>query len=281
MNELSNLNQLAEEIRFYEKQSAQGVYEIGKRLCIIKNSLGHGKRLNWVNDNLGYSYHQANRLITVYEKYSNFATLPNLSFSKLLALTGIEDEEERKTFIKNNDVEVQTVRELTQTIKDYKDNIKAKDEEIKAKDEEIKAKDEEIESLKNRPPEIIEKEIVKEIKSSDYEYQKERAERLEKDLLNEKMKNQKLAEDKKLAISKLEIDKANKEILTQINSLQYTVLGFIREVGGLLYLTEYLERVPKDNRDVFLNSIRHLREFSEQIYKNCEEYFSKEEKAWN
>lgn len=274
MNELSNLNQLAEEIRFYEKQSAQGVYEIGKRLCIIKNSLGHGKRLNWVNDNLGYSYHQANRLITVYEKYSNFATLPNLSFSKLLALTGIEDEEERKTFIKNNDVEVQTVRELTQTIKDYKDNIRAKDEEIKAKDEEI-------ESLKNRPPEIIEKEIVKEIKSSDYEYQKERAERLEKDLLNEKMKNQKLAEDKKLAISKLEIDKANKEILTQINSLQYTVLGFIREVGGLLYLTEYLERVPKDNRDVFLNSIRHLREFSEQIYKNCEEYFSKEEKAWN
>ena len=274
MNELSNLNQLAEEIRFYEKQSAQGVYEIGKRLCIIKNSLGHGKWLNWVNDNLGYSYYQAHRLITIYEKYSNIATLPSLSFSKLLALTGIEDEEERKTFIKNNDVQGKTVRELTQTIKDYKDNIRAKDEEIKAKNEEI-------ESLKNRPPEIIEKEIVKEIKSGDYKYQKERAERLEKDLQTEKMKNQKLIHDRKLAISELEIDKANKEILTQINSLQYTVLGFIREVGGLLYLTEYLERVPKDNRDVFLNSIRHLREFSEQIYKNCEEYFSKEEKAWN
>lgn len=266
MNELSNLSQLVVEIKNYEKQSAQGLYEIGKRLNIIKNTLEHGKRMNWVNDNLGYSYHQANRLITIYEKYSNFATLPSLSFSKLLALTGIEDEEARKAFIGNNDVENKSVRELTQTIKDYKDNIKAKNEQLKAKDEEI-------ESLKNRPPEIIEKEIVKEIKSGDYEYQKERAERLEKDLLNEKMKNQKLAEDKKLAISKLEINEANKEILSQINSLQYTVLGFLHEVGGLLYLTEYLDKVPKDNRDVFLNSIRHLREFSEQIYKNCEEYF--------
>lgn len=268
MNELTNLNQLLAEIRVYEKQSAQGIYEIGKRLNIIKSSLGHGKWMDWVDENLGYSYYQTNRLIAIYEKYSSFATLPNLSFSKLLALTGIEDEEERKTFIENNDVENQSVRELQQSVKKYKDDIKIKDEQIRAKDEQIQ-------SLKDRPPEIIEKEVVKEIKSGDYKYHKERAERLEQDLIHEKMRNKKLVADKKLAISKLEINEANKEILTQINSLQYTVLGFIREVGGLLYLTEYLDKVPKDNRDVFLNSIRHLREFSEQIYKNCEDYFRK------
>lgn len=268
MNELANLDQLLAEIRVYEKQSAQGIYEIGKRLNIIKSNLGHGKWMDWVDENLGYSYYQTNRLITIYEKYSNFATLPNLSFSKLLALTGIEDEEERKTFIENNDVENQSVRELQQSVKKYKDDIKIKDEQIRSKDEEIQ-------NLKNRPPEIIEKEVVKEIKGSNYKYHKERAERLEQDLIHEKMRNKKLVADKKLAISKLDINEANKEIFSQINSLHYTVLGFIREVGGLLYLTEYLDKVPKENRDVFLNSIRHLREFSEQMYKNCEDYFRK------
>ncbi|WP_311516252.1 DUF3102 domain-containing protein [uncultured Anaerococcus sp.] len=261
MNELSSLNQIVSEIKFFENQATESFWEIGKRLSQAKEMVDHGEWMNWVEENLGYSQRTTNEIMRVYKEFPNSRPYANLSFKKVLALTSIKDEEDRQDFIENNDVENKSVRELTQTIKDYKDNIKAKDEEI--------------ESLKNRPPEIIEKEIVKEIKSGDYEYQKERAERLEKDLLNEKMKNQKLAEDKKLAISKLEINEANKEILSQINSLQYTVLGFLHEVGGLLYLTEYLDKVPKDNRDVFLNSIRHLREFSEQIYKNCENYFRK------
>lgn len=265
MNELSSLNQIVAEIKFFENQAVVSYWEIGKRLSQAKEQVNHGEWMDWVGRNLGYSQRTTNSLMKVYKEIPNSQAIANLSYTKVVDILSLP-EEARQDFIENHDVENKSVRELTQTIKDYKDNIKAKNEQLKAKDEEI-------ESLKNRPPEIIEKEIVKEIKSGDYEYQKERAERLEKDLLNEKMKNQKLAEDKKLAISKLEINEANKEILSQINSLQYTVLGFLHEVGGVLYLTEYLDKVPKDNRDVFLNSIRHLREFSEQIYKNCEEYF--------
>lgn len=268
MNEITNLNQIVSEIKFFENQAVVSYWEIGKRLSQAKEQVGHGNWENWIDENLGYSKQTARRLIQVYVEYSNRSMLSDLTFSKALALTSIKDEEERKTFIENNDVENQSVRELQQSVKKYKDDIKAKDEQIRAKDEQIQ-------SLKDRPPEIIEKEVVKEIKSGDYKYHKERAERLEQDLIHEKMRNKKLVADKKLAISKLEINEANKEILTQINSLQYTVLGFLREVGGLLYLTEYLDKVPKDNRDVFLNSIRHLREFSEQIYKNCEDYFRK------
>lgn len=43
-------------------------------------------------------------------------------------------------------------------------------------------------------------------------------------------------------------------------------------MGGLLYLTEYLDDIPKDNKKLFLDSAKYLREFSEQLYKNIEKH---------
>ena len=84
--------------------------------------------------------------------------------------------------------------------------------------------------------------------------------------------NQSLKEKEKLAMSKLESEQANKKIVEDVSGFHYKIAGFIQEVGGLLYLTEYLDDIPKDNKKLFLDSAKYLREFSEQLYKNIEKH---------
>lgn len=265
MNEIEDLNQILIEIKFYEHQTAIGLYEIGKRLKVIKNKLGHGNWIYWVNKNLGYSYDTAYSYICLYDKYSNLDTFQDLSFSKLMALTTIEDEQERKKYVENNDVNNMTVRRLQKSLKEYQDKDKLREEEIIKKDEEIK-------KLSSQQPKIIEKEVIKEIQPSDYKHYKARVKTLESELEKEKYKNSELINDKKLAISQLKSEETHQELIREINGFAWTINGFIKDVGGLLYLCDYIEEVTPASKKLFLDSARHLREFSEQLYLNVEEY---------
>lgn len=115
------------------------------------------------------------------------------------------------------------------------------------------------------------KEIVKEVERGDIKYYKSEIKRLEDKLNKEITKNLGLISDKKLAISQLESEKAHQKIVDDISGFHYNIAGFIQANGGLLYLTEYLDEIPAKNRNLFLDSIKHLREFSEQLYLNVEE----------
>lgn len=115
------------------------------------------------------------------------------------------------------------------------------------------------------------KEVVKEVERGDIKYLKSENKRLEEKLQKEITKNLGLISDKKLAISQLESEKAHQKIVDDISGFHYNIAGFIQANGGLLYLTEYLDEIPARNRNLFLDSIKHLREFSEQLYLNVED----------
>ena len=119
------------------------------------------------------------------------------------------------------------------------------------------------------------KEVVKEVERGDIKYYKSEIKRLEGDLQKEITKNLSLINDKKLAISQLETEEAHRKRVSDITSMHYSIAGFLRSIGGQLYLTEYLEEVTPRERNLYLDSVKHLREFSEQLYLNCEEAIKK------
>lgn len=286
MNELVSLNQIVSEIKFFENQAVVSYWEIGKRLTQAKDQVGHGDWEIWIDQNLGYTKRTAQRLIKVFEDYPKATTLSHLTFSKALALTSIKDEEERQDFIENHEVEHMTTRELQAEIKEYKESLKAKEEELnnvnscynnlsivaKNREEENERLREDLRQERKKPAEVIEKEVIKKVVPDDYELTKVQLENANKKLARLMDINQSLKEKEKLAMSKLESEQANKKIVEDVSGFHYKIAGFIQEVGGLLYLTEYLDDIPKDNKKLFLDSAKYLREFSEQLYKNIEKH---------
>lgn len=277
MNELVNLDQIVSEIKFFENQAVVSYWEIGKRLSQAKEQVGHGNWENWVDENLGYSKSTTKNLIRVYKEIPNRQAIADLNFTKALALTSIKDEEDRQDFIDGHEVEDMTTRQLQAEIKEYKEALKDKDEKLKfadfnlrelknaaiESDEENEKLRAELEYAKNyKPePEIIEKEVVPE----DYEDLKASISNLYRE--REELKNQLLIEkDKKReALKKLEAEEQNREIIREIKGFAWTINAFIKDVGGLLYLVDFLEQVPDTSQKLFISSAETLRQWSEQL----------------
>ena len=285
MNELVSLNQIVSEIKFFENQAVVSYWEIGKRLAQAKEQVGHGNWENWIDENLGYTSRTANSLIRVYKEIPNQKSISDLTYTKVIKILSLP-EDTRKEFVETHDVENMTTRELQSEIKEYKESLKAKEEEIdeinatynslsivaKNRDEENERLREELRQEREKPGEVIEKEVVKKVVPEDYELTKVQLENANKKLARLMDINQSLKEKEKLAMSKLESEQANKKIVEDVSGFHYKIAGFIQEVGGLLYLTEYLDDIPKDNKKLFLDSAKYLREFSEQLYKNIEKH---------
>lgn len=288
MNELVSLNQLVSEIKFFENQAVVSYWEIGKRLSKAKEQVGHGNWEGWVDENLGYSKTTTKNLIRVYKEIPNRQAIADLNFTKALALTSIKDEDERQEFVENHKVEDMTTRQLQAEIKEYKRSLEETENELKAAKAGLEFKDGQIErysteksrlsaelelaKMNKVKPKIIEKEVIKEVVPDDYELTKAQLENANKKLEKLMQVNQSLKEKEKLAMSKLESEQANKKIVENISSFHYKIAGFMEDVGGLLYLTDYLDEMPKENKKLFLDSAKYLRGFSEQLYKNIEKH---------
>ncbi|WP_105300953.1 DUF3102 domain-containing protein [Anaerococcus marasmi] len=285
MNELTSLSQIVSEIKFFENQAVVSYWEIGKRLSQAKEKVGHGEWMNWVNDNLGYSQRTTNSLMKVYKEIPNSQAIANLSYTKVVNILSLP-EEVRQDFIEKHEVEDMTTRELQAEIKKYKESLKAKEEELnnvnscynslsivaKNREEENERLREDLRQEREKPAEVIEKEVIKEVVPDDYDLTKAQLENANKKLDRLMQANQSLKEKEKLAMSKLESEQANKKIVEDVSGFHYKIAGFIQDVGGLLYLTEYLDDIPKENKKLFLDSAKYLREFSEQLYKNIEKH---------
>lgn len=287
MNELVSLNQLVSEIKFFENQAVVSYWEIGKRLSKAKEQVGHGNWYSWVDENLGYTPETARSLMKIYGEISNPKSICDLNYTKVLKILSIPAEN-RQEFVEKHDVEDMTTRQLQAEIKEYKKNLKAKENELEAAKAGLEFKDEQIErysikssrlsaqlelaKMNKAKPKIVEKEVIKEVVPDDYDLTKLQLECANKKLEKLMQVNQSLKEKEKLAMSKLESEQVKKKIVENISSFHYKIAGFMEDVGGLLYLTDYLDEMPKDNKKLFLDSAKYLRGFSEQLYKNIEKH---------
>ena len=119
------VEQIAVEINFYKAQTVQNIIEIGRRLIEAKERLPHGAWADWLKDAVEFSQETANRFMRIAREYSNSSPVTNLSYTKMLALLQVP-EEDREAFLAESHlvngvpktVDEMSKRELEQAIRE-------------------------------------------------------------------------------------------------------------------------------------------------------------------
>lgn len=112
--------------------------EIGRRLIEAKDLLPHGEWAEWLSNEVAFSQSTANKYMQLFNKFGSAQlsifgaelkseTFTNLSYSQALKLLAVPDDEVEE-FVKKNDVENMSARELDKLIKE-RDEARAKAEQ--------------------------------------------------------------------------------------------------------------------------------------------------------
>ena len=148
MNELQNartldvigaeIRSLSTDMQYHMRATIWTAVEIGRRLAEARDKVKHGEWGPFLKEYTTFSSSQAANLINVFNAYGNqqkslfgtevenSQTFGNLTFSKALALLAVP-EEDREQFVKDNDVEAMSTRQLQKVIKERDEAKKALD----------------------------------------------------------------------------------------------------------------------------------------------------------
>lgn len=148
---------LEDGIRLYQRRTIEDLFELGKRLLLLKEQCQHGEFQNRV-ELLGFDPSLARRLMTATLKFAKQETSPVLKTvktqSKLLELIVLDDEEIKVISeggsigdISLDTIEAMSVRELKKALREAKAALESKDQDIKAKDSIIQKKDQKANEL--------------------------------------------------------------------------------------------------------------------------------------
>lgn len=149
--ETYNLYVAIERAKFYQEQATLSFVELGKQIELLKAHEGYG-RFATVLDQLGMSWRAANYAMAASQKFTNSQTFANLSRSKQIALTVLDDDTIRALEDGNeipcigtlDDVERMSVRELKAALREEK---KKRKEERDAQEAAISQKEKKLNEL--------------------------------------------------------------------------------------------------------------------------------------
>ena len=136
---------LEDGIRLYQRRTIEDLFELGKRLLLLKEQTQHGEFISRV-ELLGFDKSLARKLMVATLKFSKVETSPLLktvkSQSKLLELIVLDDNdieiiEDGGSIgdVNLDSIETMSVRELKKALRDAKADIDAKEQVIKTKDQ--------------------------------------------------------------------------------------------------------------------------------------------------
>ena len=247
-----NLTQLTTEIKTYQNIGGQAIFEIGRRLKWVKeHDLAHGEFGKWLED-IHLDRKVANKMMKISSEVSNDSTYSHLGMNALyLVATMPEEERDKPQQLSSGEVkkpDEMTVRELRE--------VKA---QLKERDEQISSKDKTIESLLNRQPEVIEKEVEVEKIPDDYDFLKGKVETTES--INERYasENAELREAlkkrqeamKNMTFDAEPMQNEARELEQQIASLHQVkrldekLNNFINEISATKYANDFSTLVSK------------------------------------
>ena len=244
-------------IKSNESYISIGLWNIGNELKTIRDTKSYQEKSyqsfeEYTKSELNYSKSHTYNFITIAEKYNvqSIGRIGNFGINKLLSLAQLP-EPKREDFIKTNDVEDMTTRELKAAIKAKK---KAENEVKQLEDE-----------LKNQQPII--KEVIKEVIPKDYNSLKGEVKRLEQKLSETEeevyqIDKQKKSFEKLYTLTKKQAEEY-KELKSQMDKLCRTKEDFGRELKAVTELSGLVVKVDNLLKEK-LSPIKYSRAISEQ-----------------
>lgn len=276
-----DLNVITAEINSYKQVAGQAIFEIGRRLKHVKeHDLVHGEWDKWCNEELGFSRRYANQYIKVAEEFGeNGKTYSQLGVNALYHIATLPQEEREKEHVtskgETKTVDEMTVRELQEVKRKNRDLEQAK-QQAESQAEQYKKSEkiarELLEKEQNKKPEVVEKEVYKEIDNTDYAQINSLQEQLLKkgkeinyiknqfnELKNSTQEYEKLKESlNQLYRDKEEVEEQI-EAAVSISGLQVNVEEFIREnIAGIKFSPAVRERLDSYTVQENLNDIGNM-----------------------
>lgn len=178
MNELqlsNDLTTIETEIKSYQNIAGQSIFEIGRRLKHVKeNDLAHGEFGKWL-ERIGMHRQQAHQFIKISKEFENtnvnarlhlgvralyqLATMPKEQREDVIQ-NGIETKDGKKSIEEATTRELEDYKKRTKTLEQQNAQLQSQVEQAQ-RSEEIAKK--QLEDAESREPEVVEKEIVKEV----------------------------------------------------------------------------------------------------------------------
>ena len=275
---VKDLKTLEFEIDLLKKQTTQNIIEIGKRLIEAKNQVPHGEWEIWLRNRAKISRVTAGRFMRVATEFPNVSMSTDLTVSKAFELLTLSTDE-RKEFIENNDINEMTTRELREEIQ------KRKQLEIQNH-----ALQETLAHVQSSRPEVIEKEVIKEVFKEvipdDYEELKRKYESksllekqikaLEEEIYKKDTKILSLQIAQREAVNKLPETEQKKKLVDDSWTFVWRINSFLKDIGGLVYITQSIKELPTDQKNRYISAIENIVGWANQIKFNLEEEIKNE-----
>jgi len=172
------LDEVTDQIVSYMKNIENSIFEIGRRLKFVKETMAHGSYRNWLEETLRFHPSTASRFIAAYDQFGNVATSQKIGTGKIFEMLALPESLNRQEFIEGvyvipstgetKNVEQMTVKELrevTKPLKEAEKKLKQVEKEVElatasvrqvvSGEEALKAKSTEHSMVENPSGELI------------------------------------------------------------------------------------------------------------------------------
>lgn len=213
------------ETKILVRQTAHGIIEIGKNLIEVKQAIGHGNWLPWLDAEFGFSERSAQNFMNVADKFKS-ATVSDLDFAPkalyLLAQNSTPDEVRQEAIAMAEAGETPTAKEIKE--------LKAKNKELNdliQQQSETKAPD--INNLIQKLKELLDSESISESVAMAYSQLPVEAQEIQYSLEISRQKAIKRSLDLEESLRRIENRDIESEIDDKVEAKLFDKIGKISE----------------------------------------------------
>lgn len=282
MNELqlsNDLTTIETEIKSYQNIAGQSIFEIGRRLKHVKeNDLAHGEFGKWL-EKVNLNKSQASKFITIVENHQEEISTSKKSMNILYEIATLPEPERTKEHTTSSG-ETKTPDEMTvRELRELKKQLKQRDEqnaqlqsqvEQAQRSESIARK--QLEDEQNREPEVIEREVVKEVVPDDIKRQLEQfKQKFEREsnnaneLRDELQKYRNSFSDPNQAYEEKELTRLERESSINAHKISISIQNFIKENSVETYRLDTVIKANPKSKERLQENVALLKEFTSNL----------------
>ncbi|MCO4340778.1 DUF3102 domain-containing protein [Staphylococcus agnetis] len=283
MNELQLSNDLITietEIKSYQNVAGQSIFEIGRRLKHVKeNDLAHGEFGRWL-EKVNLNQRVAQQMIKIYDTPELKTRMSsNLGMQALYEIATLPEPERTKEHVTSSG-ETKTPDEMTvRELRELKKQIKQRDEqnaqlqsqvEQAQRSESIARK--QLEEVENREPEVIEREVVKEVVPDDVKQQLEQfKQKFEREsnnaneLRDELQRYRNSFSDPNQAYEEKELTRLERESSINAHKIAISIQNFIKENSVETYRIDTVIKANPKSKERLQENVALLKEFTTNL----------------